>query len=280
VTGTETAAMIPPFALAGGSLILLIVIVVFILALGFGYYTVRGSGISLTPYRRSGGPPESPPEIAHDITQDVRNWERGTDSGRRGRPPAIQAPVDPVVAEALARWRRGSGPASGLDPPVGPDDHVRGAEGARTVAVYLDVTSEPCRSAVQLLDRLASREPLRIALRHLPLADVHALALPAAETLEAAGAQGAFFELLDRLIEAPPGDEPALLSLAGGCVADGARLREDVAAGRYRDRIVQQINSATASGAHAVPELYIDGTPYAGELKHDAMSRALFGKIV
>lgn len=276
MTGTEIAAMLPPLALAGGSLIFLIAVIVLILAIAFGYYTVRGSGISLTPYRRAGGPPESPPEIAHDVTQDVRNWQRGTDGGGRHRPPAIRDPVDPVVAGALARWRHASAPTTELNPPVGPDDHVRGPEVAPTVAIYLDLASEPCRSAVQLLNRLAARAPLRIAVRHLPLADVHALAFPAAEALEAAGAQGAFFELLDRLVATFPGDEQALLSAAGGCVPDPARLRNELRAGRYRDTIVHQIDEATASGAHVVPELYIDGAHYAGELKTDALSRALF----
>jgi protein-disulfide isomerase len=267
----------PPLALAGGSLIFLIVVVAIVLAIAFGYYTVRGSGISLTPYRRSDGPPESPPEIAHDITQDVRNWERGT-AGHHGRhrPPSIQVPVDPAVAGALGRWRHGSAPAPSLDPPVRPDDHVRGPAGAPTVVIYLDLTSEPCRSAFSLLTRLAVDRPLRVVVRHLPLADVHLLALPAAEALEAAGAQGMFFELLDRFVSAPFGnDEETLLRTAGGSVADPERLQEEVQAGRYRDTIVQQIDEATASGASVVPELYIDGEHYGGELKTDALTRAL-----
>jgi protein-disulfide isomerase len=272
-----TGLVPPPLALAGGWWIFLIFVVAFVFVIAFGYYTVRGSGISLTPYRRSGGPPESPPELAHDITQDVRNWERGT-AGHHGRdrPPSIRVPVDPAVAGALGRWRKGSAAAPGLDPPVGPGDHTRGPAGATTVAIYLDVASEPCRSAFGLLTRLAAGRPLRVAVRHLPLADVHLLSLPAAEALEAAGAQGMFFELLDRLVGAPFGnDEETLLTIAAGCVADPERLREEVQAGRYRDTIVQQIDEATASGAHVVPELYIDGEHYAGELKTDALTRAL-----
>jgi protein-disulfide isomerase len=267
----------PPLALAGGSLIFLIAVVVIILAIAFGYYTVRGSGISLTPYRRSDGPPESPPEIAHDITQDVRNWERGT-AGYHGRhrPPSTKLPVDPAVADALGRWRQGSTSAPRLEPPVGPDDHVRGPAGATTVAIYLDVASEPCRSAFSLLTRLAADRPLRVVVRHLPLADVHLLALPAAEALEAAGAQGMFFELLDRFVSAPFGDdEETLLTGAGACVADPERLRQEVQAARYRDTIVQQIDEATASGVHVIPELYIDGEHYSDELKTDALTRAL-----
>jgi protein-disulfide isomerase len=119
---------------------------------------------------------------------------------------------------------------------------------------------------------------LRVAVRHLPLADVHVLGLPAAEALEAAGAQGMFFELLDRLVSAPVDNEEELLTIAAGCVADPGRLREEVQAGRYRDTIVRHINEATASGAHVVPELYIDGEHYGGELKTDALARALAAK--
>jgi protein-disulfide isomerase len=270
----------PPLALAGGWWIFVIFVIAFVFVIAFGYYTVRGSGISLTPYRRSGGPPESPPELAHDITQDVRNWERGT-AGHHGRhrPPSILLPVDPAVAGALGRWRQGSDSAPGLDPPVGPGDHVRGPSGATTVAIYLDAASEPCRSAFGLLTRLAADRPLRVVVRHLPLADVHLLSLPAAEALEAAGAQGKFFELLDRLISAPFGeDEETLLTIAASCVADPERARREVEAQRYRDTIVRQIDEATASGAHVIPELYIDGEHYSGELKTDALTRALVAK--
>lgn len=274
-----TGLVPPPLALAGGWWIFLIFIVAFVFVIAFGYYTVRGSGISLTPYRRSGGPPESPPELAQDITQDVRNWERGT-AGYHGRdrPPSVLLPVDPAVAGALGRWRHGSAAAPALDPPVGSDDHVRGPAGATTVAIYLDVASEPCRSAFGLLTRLAAERPLRVAVRHLPLADVHLLSLPAAEALEAAGAQGMFFELLDRFVSVPFGDEEALLTIAAGCVADPGRLREEVQAGRYRDTIVRQIDEATTSGAHVIPELYIDGEHYRGELKTDALTHALVAR--
>jgi protein-disulfide isomerase len=146
------------------------------------------------------------------------------------------------------------------------------------VAIYLDVASEPCRSAFQLLNRLAGGRPLRVAVRHLPMADVHALALPAAEALEAAGAQGAFFGLLDRLVDGGVPDEKTLLTIAAGCVPDPPRLREELEVGRYRDAVVKQINDATASGARVVPELYIDGDHYAGELKTDALTRALAAK--
>jgi protein-disulfide isomerase len=280
VTALAGKLTAPPLALATGWWIFLIVVILIFLAVAYGYYTVWGSGISQTPYNDPVGPPESPSDLAHDITQDVGNWERGTDSGRRRPPPAVRDPVDPTVAAALKEWRRAPAPEPRLAPPVGSDDHVRGPADAITVAVYVDVTSGPSRNAVRLLASLARQRPLRVAVRHLPLADVHHLALPAAEALEAAGAQGSFFDLLDRLSDSNLPDEEALMTAARGCVADPERLREELDAGRYRSRIVDQIRQATSSGARGVPEIYIDGEHFAGGVTVDPLSRALDSRVV
>lgn len=264
-----------PLALAGGSWIFLIFVVVLLIAVVFGYYTRSGSGISQTPYRRADGPPESPSELAHDITQDVRNWERGTDSSHgRHRPTAAREPVEPEIAQALREWRAARS-VGHLDPPVNTEDHVYGHGAAVTVAIYVDLASAPCRSAWQLLAGLAERRLMRIAVRHLPLADVHELSLPAAEALEAAGAQAEFFALLDRLARTGLSDRANLLATAGGLVADPERLRLEISTGRYREKVVKHIRQATASGAHTIPALYINAAPYDGRLDVDGLTRAL-----
>jgi Thioredoxin len=268
----------PPVALAGGWWIFLIFVFVFLFAVIFGYYTVRGSGINLRPYRRAGEPPESPPQIAHDITSDVRSWERGTEGHhRRYRPPATHTPLDPEVAESLNEWR-GSDRRPRLDPPIGPADHVRGPDGAQTVTLYLDLAAGPCRRAIGLVEELSKERPMRIAIRHLPLADVHALALPAAEALEAAAAQGRFFETLDVLAQAEFSNDAELLARIAPSVPDPERLRNDVKDGRFRSTVVEQIRQATASGVHGVPEVFIDGKHYGGALTRDPLRAALEGR--
>jgi protein-disulfide isomerase len=265
----------PPFALAGGAWIFLGFLAVFLFAVIFGYYTIKGSGISKTPFRRASGPPEAPSQVAHDITQDVRNWERGT-GGHQGRhrPPATTWPVDPEVASALAEWRASTRPPR-LDPPVSSADHVRGPEGAPIVLLYVDMASEPSRSACQLVGELTAQQRARMAVRHLPLADVHQLALPAAVALEAAAAQGQFFAALDRLAGGGFADEAGLLDVAALAVPDGDRLRAEVSSSRYREKILQDIHEATTSGAHVVPEVFINGDHYQGELKRDPVGAAL-----
>lgn len=270
------AHVVIPFALAGGSLIFTGFVVLFFFALVFGYYTRKGSGISQTPYRRPDGPPESPSELAHDTTtQDVRGWVRGTEGHhRQHRPADARQPPEPV-AQALSDWRTASGTRPVLDPPIGSADHVRGLEQSPTLTVYLDVSSEPCRSAYRLLSGFVDTEQIRLAVRQLPLADVHALSLPAAEALEAAAAQGKFFELLDRISDSGVSAEAELLDLATRCVADPERLELEVSDGRHQASVVEQIRQATASGAHTVPAIYIDGAHYDGPIVRDVLDRTL-----
>ena len=269
------AHVVVPFALAGGTWIFLAVVVLFFFAVVLGYYTRSGSGISQRPYRRPGEAPETPSELAHDTTQDVRNWTRGTEGHRRRPPGPARQPGDPGVAEALADWRAGSTAAATLDPPIGPADHVRGAEEARPVAVYIDVSSEPSRSAYRLLCEFVDSDRMRLAVRQLPMADVHQLSLPSAEALEAAAAQKKFFEVLDHLASIGCTDESQVLDAAARHVPDPDRLRQEVGDGHYRSSIIEQIRQATASGAHAVPEVYIDGERYGGPIIRDDIGRAL-----
>src|SRR6516165_6298159 len=94
-------ALIPvPIALAGGTWIFVGVVVALFFALVFGYYTRTGSGISQTPYRRPDGPPESPSELAHDTTQNLQDWQRGTEGHHRRHQRPAREPTDPAVAEA------------------------------------------------------------------------------------------------------------------------------------------------------------------------------------
>jgi protein-disulfide isomerase len=275
MTPAPPAHIAMSLAVAGGTWIFLGVIVALFFILAYGYYTRRGSGISQTPYRRPDGPPESPGELAHDTTQELRNWERGTEGHHRRR--ELTAATDPAVAQALTQWRARAGKVSRLEPPTGPADRVRGPDEAPTMALFIDVSNEPCRSAYRLLSELAGAGRIRLAVRQLPLADVHPLSLPAAEVLEAAAARGTFFELLDDLAASIVADEDELLERAAAHVSDPDALRMEVSAGRHRAAVIEQIGQAAASGVPAVPAVYIDGEHYDGAIRTDDIHRALRG---
>jgi hypothetical protein len=69
-----------PFALAGGSWVLVIFMILFFGVIVYGYFTRTGSGIDQTPYgdvdRGSG--PERPSDLAHDRSENPDTWSRGT----------------------------------------------------------------------------------------------------------------------------------------------------------------------------------------------------------
>jgi hypothetical protein len=77
-------------ALASGTLLFVGIVVVGLIVFGYSCYTRRGSAINQHPYgdldHNSGR--ETPSELTHDISQDVRNWDRGVAGHHRhARPP-------------------------------------------------------------------------------------------------------------------------------------------------------------------------------------------------
>src|SRR6476619_354848 len=78
-------------------------------------------------------------------------------------------------------------------PPVGPGDHVRG-EG-RGLIVYADLGCPHCAAAWAEL----AGHPGAIAFRHFPVASKHPRSPALHAAAEAAGRQGAFFEMVDSL---------------------------------------------------------------------------------
>jgi hypothetical protein len=74
--------MVATFALAGGAWIFLGVILLVLVGIIFGYYTIRGSGISNTPYGKvyGGAPGAKSGDNASgkDELASQKNWSRGT----------------------------------------------------------------------------------------------------------------------------------------------------------------------------------------------------------
>jgi hypothetical protein len=78
--------MFSAVTLAGGSWIFGLFLVVMFFAFGWSYYTRRGSGINLRPWHERGSSAEGhPPSLSHDVSEDVRNWTRGTQPPRESR---------------------------------------------------------------------------------------------------------------------------------------------------------------------------------------------------
>ncbi len=261
--------------LAGGSLIIAVVLVVGFFVVVFSWYTRRGSGINQHPYadldHNSG--PETPSELAHDVTQDIDNWSRGVGAHRRARRTGPREQLDDEeLLGALRAWRLGrERPAlATLDATV----HVRGPDSGAEVIVFWDYLAPDSSALAAALAELRQSRPLREAALHLPVADARPLSLLASLAVEAGAAQGRLWAIHDAFLARAPKDERSVLA-AAELVADPERFRADVAAGTGKARVLADIRLAQASGVHGVPATFIGGVTYEGEADSDQLAAAL-----
>lgn len=262
-------------ALAGGSWIFIGVVVVLFFAVVYGYYTRRGSGINLHPYadRNASSGPERPSDLAHDTSQDIRNWDRGVGGHRRPRVSGERVQLDDEELRAtLQAWR--AGPESGTLAQLDGSTPVRGPEDGAEVIVFWDYLGPGASSLASALKTLHELQPVREAALQLPIADARPLSLLAALAVEAALDQGEFWAVHDRLLERPPKDEGAVYAL-GALVPDPERFRTAVADRRGSDRILRDIRLAGASGVAGVPAVFIGAARYYGEYDAHELEAAL-----
>jgi protein-disulfide isomerase len=126
--------------------------------------------------------------------------------------------------------------------PVGPGDHVRG-KGEETI-VYLDLCCPHCAA---VWPRLAALEA-RLVLRHFPIAAKHPRSPALHAAAEAAGAQGAFFEMVDSLLaDRARVDDPHLWGRAERLGLELGRFEAD----RRSEAVAVRVRRDTESGLAA-----------------------------
>ena len=193
-----------------------------------------------------------------------------------------------IVSTALgALFFRILGPGGGaparsavLDPPVDPEvDHFRGpVDAPLTLVEYGDMECPFCGRATGVVSELRSRfgDELRYVFRHLPLLEVHPHAQLAAEAVEAAGAQGRFWEMHDRLFAHQDElDAADLLNHAAVLGLDLERFARELGAGTYGQRVRDDVAGAEASGVTGTPTFFVNGVRHEGPAATDALAAAL-----
>lgn len=155
-----------------------------------------------------------------------------------------------------------------LTVPVGSGDHTSGPENAPvTLVEYGDFQCPHCRNAVPIVKQLQKQlgAQLRFVFRNFPLNQIHPEAEHAAEAAEAAGAQGAFWQMHDRLFERQFAlDDDSLVEYAQELGLDADRLRGALDAGTYRAKVRDDFMSGVKSGVNGTPTFYINGERYDG----------------
>jgi len=166
-----------------------------------------------------------------------------------------------------------------LQPSVGDRDHAAGAAGAPvTLVEYGDFECPYCRQAYPIVKELQRRlgSDLRLVFRNFPLTKLHPHAEHAAEVAEAAGAQGAFWQMHDRLFERQFAlDDENLLEYATDLGLDADRVRGELDAGTYRTRVKEDVLSGLKSGVNGTPTFFINGERHDGSYDLESLLAAL-----
>jgi protein-disulfide isomerase len=168
---------------------------------------------------------------------------------------------------------------STLSSPVSERDHVIGPADARvTLVEYGDFECPHCGALHPIVQaaRKAFGGNLRFVFRHFPLRSSHPHALAAAKAAEAAGEQGRFWEMFDRLYRHQAALSDADLERHAAEVGlDLERFRRSLGEREHEVRIREDLASAAQSGARGTPSLFINGEPYQGPIERDEIFAAL-----
>jgi len=167
-----------------------------------------------------------------------------------------------------------------LSDEVDPDrDHVRGSEQAPvTLVEYGDYECPYCGQAEVVIRELlvSFGDDLRYVWRHLPLTDVHPNAQMAAEASEAAAAQGAFWEMNDKLLQHQ--DELATRQLARYAEElglDVERFLDELRRRVHAARVAEDVATADASGVAGTPSFFINGRRHRGAYDVETLTTAV-----
>jgi len=167
-----------------------------------------------------------------------------------------------------------------LSPPVDPArDHVRGpTDTPATLVEYGDFQCPYCGDAYPVVRELLERfgDQLGFVFRHMPLGDLHPRSQPAAQAAEAAGAQGRFWEMHDRLfthqLELA---DVELRSHAEAIGLDLDRFDRELREGTHAKRVEDDYLSGVRSGVPSTPRFFLNGVIYLGSPARGQLEEAI-----
>ena len=168
--------------------------------------------------------------------------------------------------------------------PIDGEDHSRGPVTAPvTLVQYADFECLHCARAQPILRQLrdAIPEAFRLVCRHVPLSADRPRAAGAARAAVAAGQQGRFWEMHDRLFE-----HQAYLSAdafqlhAEDLHLDMDRFVRDMTDPMVTARIERDLASGRASGVRGTPTFFLNGSRYGDAPDLAQLRRAILGVAV
>ena len=275
--------------LSGGLWIVLGVFAVGFAAVIFSYFTNRGTEIRFHAWGgRAGDAPGSSGvgNVGKDPTLDVGSWYRGYPSRRRRNlaRPETRSPMsasDRQLLERLGAWRdhltsESSGLAAAPDPSR---DHMLGqADAPLQLVGYADFECPSCQLAARAVNRVRRQlgDELLVVARHFPVIDAHPMAMFAAEAVEAAAAQGRFWDLYTRIYYSRrPPTRDSVRRHAARLHLDMQRFEAELDRHAYAARVLEDFDTGVRSGVNGTPTFFVNGIRHDDEHTVDALLGAL-----
>jgi protein-disulfide isomerase len=158
-------------------------------------------------------------------------------------------------------------------------DHAQGdAQAKHTLLQYGDYECPACIAAEPQVQQLVAAHlgRLRFVFRHFPWVELHPHAELAAESAEAAAAQGHFWPM-HRLLFAQTQhlSPPALEGYAQSIGLDMNRFKAELADRIYTQRVQEHRRSGERDHVHATPAFFLDGRAVDVSRGFDALEVAL-----
>jgi protein-disulfide isomerase len=165
----------------------------------------------------------------------------------------MNRPPQPPITEGIK--------AKAFEPLVARGRHSKGDPAAPiTIVEFADFECPSCRRAYKsVLSRLDDNQNVRLVFHHMPLSDIHPMALPAAVAAEAAARQNKFWPMYEALFDpkAPPLNEKYLEQAARKIGLDMARFRKDLFDPAVPAKIREDIEFARSQGVEVTPTFFV-----------------------
>ena len=146
-----------------------------------------------------------------------------------------------------------------------------------TIIAWSDFQCPYCKRVVPTLTELekAYGDDLRVAFKHNPLS-FHNRAMPAAKAAEAAGKQGKFWEMHDKLFENNKEmTDDNFVKWAEEIGLDVAQFKKDMADPALEKRIKEQQAQGMTLGARGTPAFFVNGRFLSGAQPVDSFKKVI-----
>jgi protein-disulfide isomerase len=163
--------------------------------------------------------------------------------------------------------------------PMGERDNCLGSPTARySLVEYGDYSSPQCREVAGTVSELVKELPndLCFVFRNFPQASTSSRSRAVAEAAEAAGLQGKFWMMHDRIFSYQGElSDKALRDIARGLPIEMADFERDLSSGVAARRVGEDLETGAKAGVAQTPTFFANGTVYTGSHEFLPMLKAL-----